>query len=394
MPDNARNPIPPALAGIKVIDADTHISEWDDLWTSRATPKFKDRVPQKRMIDGKLTWTIDGTRSLGTGSPMSAVRHDGSKCNNFDFTEWQLSDAHPGAYNVKERVHFMDDNGIYAQIAYPNILGFSGQRSLGVDAALRLVSMQIFNDAMAELQQDSGNRIFPMALLPWWDLKESVAEAKRCSRLGLRGININPDPHFHGLPGLSDPHWRPLWDVCIENSLPVNFHIGSSDETLNAALAGHWGRPEASSQLAYNSVMLFISNSRVLTNIFLTLFLEDLPDLKIVSVESGIGWLPFLLESVEYEMRETGIKYKIPPSELFRRQIYGCSWFERESLTFTARKLGIGNVLFETDFPHPTCLYPNALDYVADVAGTFTAAERAKVFGGNAAKLYRIPTGT
>jgi hypothetical protein len=67
------------VEGIKVIDIDTHLSEPLDLWTSRATPKYRDRVPQMRMLDGKWTWTIDRDRSLGVGSASSVIYRDGSK---------------------------------------------------------------------------------------------------------------------------------------------------------------------------------------------------------------------------------------------------------------------------------------------------------------------------
>ena len=44
------------MQGIKVIDVDTHLTEPLDLWTSRATPKYHDRVPQMRMLDGQWVW--------------------------------------------------------------------------------------------------------------------------------------------------------------------------------------------------------------------------------------------------------------------------------------------------------------------------------------------------
>ena len=63
------------------------------------------------------------------------------------------------------------------------------------DPALRLMAMQIFNDAMGEMQASSGDRIFPMAMLPWWDLGETLTEVERCLKMGMRGINWNPDTH-------------------------------------------------------------------------------------------------------------------------------------------------------------------------------------------------------
>ena len=383
--------IPPVLHGIRVVDADTHISEWDDLWTSRAPARYKDRVPQKKILDGKVTWVIDGDKSLGTGSPSSAIRKDGSKSSDFGFVDWDIADVHPGAYDVQTRLEYMDQNGIQAQIAYPNLLGFGGQRAALVDAELRLVSTQIFNDAMGEMQAESGNRIFPMALLPWWDVKEAVVEAQRCVGMGLRGVNLNSDPQFHGMPNLGEDHWNPLWDICVEHSLPVNFHIGASDTSMSFGAAGHWAEPWSAKELAFASTMLITSNLRVLTNIFLSGMLERYPTLKIVSVESGIGWLPFLLEAVEYEMRECAMPFSATPEEIFQRQIYACSWFERKHFAHDVRRLGVDNVMFETDFPHPTCLYPGALNHLAAAAKQLSQDERVKIFGGNAVRVYNLP---
>src|SRR5512147_2896639 len=115
------------VRGIKVIDIDSHLSEPLDLWTSRATPKYRDRVPQMRMLDGQWVWTIDGNRSMGVGSASSVIYRDGSKAAGIEFSKWQVDEVHPGCSRVKERLEFMDENGIWAQIVYPNVLGFAGQ---------------------------------------------------------------------------------------------------------------------------------------------------------------------------------------------------------------------------------------------------------------------------
>ena len=51
------------LEGIKVIDADTHLSEPHDLWTRRAPAALRERVPQVKTINGVRTWVIDGVTS-------------------------------------------------------------------------------------------------------------------------------------------------------------------------------------------------------------------------------------------------------------------------------------------------------------------------------------------
>ena len=73
------------------------------------------------------------------------------------------------------------------------------------------------------------------------------------------------------------------------------------------------------------------------------------------------------------------------------RQIYGCFWFEKRGLANMIHRVGVDNCMFETDFPHPTCLYPNPLESAAEALDGLTLDETHKVLSGNAAKLYKIP---
>lgn len=91
--------------------------------------------------------------------------------------------------------------------------------------------------------------------------------------------------------------------------------------------------------------------------------------------------------------REGGVEYETPPSEVFRRQIYACTFFERRNFVDTLRKVGVDNIMFETDYPHPACLYPDSFEYMTDALAEMTEEERFKVFSGNAARVYNIDIG-
>jgi predicted TIM-barrel fold metal-dependent hydrolase len=97
-----------------------------------------------------------------------------------------------------------------------------------------------------------------------------------------------------------------------------------------------------------------------------------------------------MLEGLAFTSAEAGLKYDIPLKDVFRRQIYACSFFERDHFVDTVRQVGVDNVMFETDFPHPACIYPDAREYMVDAIAEMTPEERFKVFSGNAAKLYNI----
>jgi predicted TIM-barrel fold metal-dependent hydrolase len=126
-------------------------------------------------------------------------------------------------------------------------------------------------------------------------------------------------------------------------------------------------------------------------NLILSGLLDRFPKLQFVSVESGIGWIPFLLEAIDYEYRETGANQQHlqrMPSEYFASNFHACFWFERRDLTHQIRAVGADRVLFETDFPHPVCLFP--ADNVDAALAGLTEDEKVKVLSGNASRIYRI----
>ena len=105
------------------------------------------------------------------------------------------------------------------------------------------------------------------------------------------------------------------------------------------------------------------------------------PKLKIVSAESGIGWVPFILEAMEYQLdemvtdRRRGRPTRAPPDRVLPRPHL------RDVLVRAAsapakliEDIGVNNVLVETDMPHPTCLYPGAREHFARVLGDLDAA--------------------
>lgn len=389
---------PKAKSTLKIIDADTHLTEPHDMWVKRAPASIRDRVPQVKMLDGVRCWVIDGDKSIGTGAhPNSAILKEGGKVRDLDaFLKLQFEDVHTGSSSLRERLQVMDEAGIYAQIVYPNILGFGGQAAAKVDADLRLATVKIYNDAMAELQEESGQRLFPMALLPWWDMKEAVRETERCIAMGMKGININSDPHTHKdengdfIPDLGHEHWYPLWEVCEDGKLPINFHIGSSETSIDWMGSQGWPSLPRDLSSGIMGAMIFFNNGKTVSNLIYSGLLDRYKGLKFVSVESGIGWVPFLMEALDYQLEEIAETkgFEKKPSEYFRSNFYACFWFEKKDVSDMLHKVGIDNCLFETDFPHPTSLYP--IDNLEDRLASLTAEDRAKVLSLNAAKLYNI----
>ncbi|MGI9612961.1 MAG: amidohydrolase family protein [Acidimicrobiales bacterium] len=383
------------LAGLHIIDTDTHLSEPADLWTSRAPARLRDKVPQQRELAGRNRWVIDGDIDLGGTGAASVVDPDGNKMYGVGWMKLSHTEVHAASSEIPARLEMMDRMGVYAQIMYPNLAGFGNQSFLQVDdPELRLLCAQIYNDAGAEHQEASGDRIYTMALVPWWDIDASVAEVRRCAELGLRGVVTCSNPEDAGLPDLAQPEWAPFFDACAELEMPINFHIGSSQREMDFYGKTSWPSHGNETRLAIGSANLFMGNARVIGNLIYSGVAERHPDCRFVSVESGVGWLPFYLDALDYELAETmpndAKKLSLLPSEYFKRQFYACFWFERTGLASSIESLGADRVLFETDFPHPTCLYPDNQDHIRESLSQLDGNTRRRVLQDNAAELYRI----
>lgn len=384
--------------GVKVIDCDTHLTEAHDLWTSRAPARFRDRVPHVEEIDGDPAWVVDG-QVIGRAGGGGVIDVRGDKYPFAEsMLEWRIDRVHPAAHIPAERIKVMDEAGIHAQVTFPNSIGLGGQglSSQRVDPAFHLVCVQIYNDAMAEVQAESGGRLMPMPVLPAWSVEESAREAARVAGLGLHGVNMTTDPQDLGGPDLADPAWDPLWEVCESERLPVHFHIGASLTAMNFYGSYMWESQDEYVKPAIGGTMLFINNARVLINVSLCGMLDRFPDLRMVSVESGIGWIPFILEALDYEVFENApaqfARYELKPSEYFARNWYATFWFEENGgdLQALVDRVGDDRILFETDFPHPTCLYPDPLGTVGPKLATLRPESRRRILGENAATLYRL----
>ncbi|MFC9978438.1 amidohydrolase family protein [Gordonia sp. NPDC127522] len=387
------------LAGMKVVDADTHLTEPGDLWTSRVAKKDQDRVPRKvRDENGRDTWYYNGddvfARPAGAGS---VIRKDGVKQSFLDWNienglQWDEVDV--GSYDTKTRLERMDEMGIWAQIVYPNAAGFGAHRLTKIpDRDLALLIAKTYNTAMADIQEESGERMFPMALLPFWDIEASAKEVERCAELGLRGITMCSEPQSAGFPNLLQSDWNPLWEAITDTEMVVNFHVGASEFGMEAYYKGTWEGGDKWRQGIVGAAMIELHNAKVLANMLTSDLLDRYPKIKWVSVESGIGWIPYVLERLEYQMLDSAMPGKsLPnPTQQFRDHMYSCFWFEEIGPSRILDRIGFDNVLFETDYPHPTCLYPSPVEHGIKVLEPWGPEVTRKVMSENSIKLYRLP---
>jgi predicted TIM-barrel fold metal-dependent hydrolase len=383
---------------LKVIDCDTHVIEPYDLWTSRVSvAKYGDKVPHIRKDERGVDMWYSGATSLHPGAQAAAAGWSEAPPDlpaSIDLVD-------PRIWQPEGRLKIMDEYGIHAEVLYPNVSGFGAGRftDLG-DMDLALLLLQAYNDFLTDFASVAPDRYIPVAAVPFWDIDIAIKEIERARGNGHRGIIFSQTPETFGQPKLSDPYWDRMWAALQDMEMPVNFHIGSGDasgmDMLHESAGTH-------ANFASFPVTFFTGNAKTVATLIGGGICHRFPRLKFVSVESGVGWLPFALQALDWMWGECDVRaehpeYDLLPSEYFKRQIYGCFWFEHGSALENAiEHLGPDNILYETDFPHPTSMSPgpksNALvprDFISQKLGNLPHPTLRKILHDNAASLYHL----
>jgi len=376
-----------------VIDTDTHISEPGDLWTSRLPARFKDSAPRivRDHETGEETWRIgDSQGFLPVGFTAVAGWPD-----PFPAAPKNMDEVPKAAYDASARLEYMDRVGIWAMALYPNVGGFGSQAFLALkDPELMLECVRAYNDFLIDWISPDPRRFIPILATPFWDVDASVKELERCAKLGHKGVLFTGEPQSHNMPILASRHWDPLWAAAQDCDLPVSFHIGagSFDGGFTPERIEETGLGRTN---GYTAASLFLDNGKQLVDLLFSGILPRFPELKFLSVESGIGFIPFLLETCDYTfeygaVRGANPEFDLKPSEYFARQVYGCYIYEEHAPRELLDSIGVDNVLFETDYPHPVCLYGNVREKIDRALGDATPEARRKVLFENAARLYKV----
>ncbi len=376
------------------IDADTHITEPGDVWTARLPRKHQDRAPRMvRTDDGVDVWQF-GTRERKI--PVGATAVAGWR-EPFPSIPKNLDECPPAAYDAVARLAYMDEIGAWAMALYPNIGGFGSETFLGLgDPELMLACVRAYNDWLIEWIAPAPERFIPVMATPFWDVPAAVAEIRRCRELGHKAILFTSAPQDFGMPFVGDAHWSPIWNAAQEVDLPISLHIGSGDFQDQLMQPGRFAAHGIGPTTVSGSMSILLANAIQLMDLAMSGVLPRNPGLRIASVESGIGWMPFLKEALDHGYEYANVRRERPefqkrPSEYLREQVWACTFFEEYANRHCLDAIGAERVLFETDYPHPICLYGAEVREKIDAAfGDLPEATRRRILFDNAAELYGV----
>jgi predicted TIM-barrel fold metal-dependent hydrolase len=393
-----------------LVSPDDHIQAPAHLW--------QERLPARVRESGPRIERLRGIAHLGTGNIAFEDRADGHVADVWHYDGRRIPlvriaaaagisradvDARPvtfddmrkGCWDPAARLADMDTAGIEASVCYPNMfVRFCGQTfSLAKDKDLALLCIQAYNDFVHdEWCAGSHGRLVPMGIVPLWDADLATAEAKRLAGLGFRSITFSEAPHLLGLPSIHSGFWNGFFAECESSELVLSLHIGTG---AFPALA-----PDGPG--AVPNVIASFNAGYTLTDWLFSGHLVRHPNLKIVLAESQLGWIPYVLSRADFVWKEmSGAGFvdvdksamREPPSFYFRRNVWATFFRDPVGLEMID-KIGVDQVLYETDYPHTDTMWPNCYDVAVEMTSGLSHDDAAKVMAENSRRLFRIDVTT
>lgn len=359
-------------------DADNHYYEPPDCFTRYLEPRFRDRairaIPvedgRSRIVIGDKPFTFLEHRSFETTPKPGALREMLRRMNDPGFRASDVVEEMQPAYTQRDaRLAVMDRQGLEAALLFPT-LGVCVEHFMRDDADQMYANLEAFN---RWLDEEWGfayrGRIFAPPLISLLDRDRGVAQLEDALARGARAIALRPGPWFGRSP--ADPYFDPFWARVDEAALVVCYHIAESG--YNEMMSVHWGEAAnpASHRQSALQWTLFYGDRPIMDTIGALIFgnlFGRFPNLRVVSVENGSLWAPYLIRAMDKMggMGRNGPwiggRIKEKPSAIFKRHVFVSPHHHGEDVVGLARDIGVSQVLFGSDYPHAEGL-PEPTDF-------------------------------
>lgn len=368
-----------------VISVDDHLVEPPDMFEGRLPSKYADLAP--RVVEtsrGHEVWEFDEQRFTQVG--MNAVA--GRRPDTVKLEPFRFEHMRPGCYDIHARIQDMDIGGIWASVNFPSqITGFCGRVfSTCSDPALGLAVTQAWNDWLfEEWYSPYPERIVPLGITFLGDPQQGAEEIRRNAARGFTSVTLPERPHAIGMPSLFSGWWDPIIEACAETETVISLHVGSS---------GLYDMPDDAPKLELGATMFGQLSLGACSDWLWSGYPGRYPDLKIAMSEGGIGWVAMLLDRLDNIVDRSGYGRSYPsdlrPAEVLKRNFWFCT-LDDPSTIDTRHRIGVENIMLETDYPHGDGTWPDTQLLIEKVWGHLPDDELRMICSTNAASLYRHP---
>jgi predicted TIM-barrel fold metal-dependent hydrolase len=395
-PNSAR---PGAANKYFMVSADSHACEPPKYLAQRIEPEYRERVPRVETRE-------DGSRFIVTeGNEPQFVSPGRNWKEKGQVRERQSYEKSTMAMPYSSRMEEEDvvrgqagagienrdrDNaadGIDAEVIFPNkgLLCYATP-----DPVFAMAMCRAWNRWALEEYGAAFDRMLPMAMVSPGDLGGTIAEIEWAAEHGFKGILLPNKPIYGpmkpGEPMYNDPGFDGLWTRIEELGLPVTLHVSTGRDPR--AASGNGG-----------AIINYVAHSMATTieplvQIISSGVLERHPGIRVGTVESGIGWLPWMLETMDHAHRahHMWVRPVLPrlPSEYYRSNCFSTFQIDQAGLDLVEERDLVDNVMWANDYPHHEGTWPHSAAAIERTMGGLSDDARAKILGLNAARIFGI----
>ena len=289
-----------------------------------------------------------------------------------------------GYWKPEARLEDMDADGVDVEVLYSEVSAF---RYLAEVEGAVGPAVQAFNDALAAFASVDPKRLIVSYQIPVHDIDLAVAEVQRIVAMGGKSLQLPVFPTELGAPDYIDPRYDPLFAVIEESGLPICCHIGL--KTTLDELAERDPTPNKGIMVPVTPLM----TAEAFGMWIMGGVLERFPRLRLVFVEPGLTWVAWWLDTVDDMVKRQG--YQFPaitelPSTYFHRNVSLTFIDEAMGLHRMRDLLGVENLLWSTDFPHPVTSWPNSRQVIEAQFAGIPTHERDLMLCGNAERVWNL----
>lgn len=383
-------PRPDARPKALIVDADAHVNPSHDMWADYLPEPLRQHAPQVEHGEDCDYIVFEGKRRKVNLISAQA----GRKGEDFKM-EGRVADARAGGWMPKARIADMDEDGIDTAVLF-------GGGPLGTsNIELFTASFTAYNHWLADFCAHDPKRFVGVGYIPMQDVDVAIALMRDCVKRGLKAINIPAFPmkkleslksnesqtmaltgDVTGDRSYADAEFDPFWKAACDLGVPITIHLGGRAVRftepkffLSDLLMSKFGMAEPIAIMIYGGVF------------------QRFPGLKLVSVESGVGWLAFAanyMDETWHKQRHwVNSVLEKPPSYFMDRNIYGSFIHDRVGI-LTRDMPGAGNIMWSSDYPHSETTFPNSMDKIEELFAGVPEADKNMIIGGRAKILYNL----
>jgi len=281
------------------------------------------------------------------------------------------------------RVKEMERDGVDAEVIF-GILG-GASKMQDVEAANHM--LEIYNDWLVDFIKPYPDRMIGLGCIPYGDPELAAAEVYRCAKLGLKGVEVSCS---WDMQPMWDPIWDPLWKAVNDVQLPLHFHTfpttaPQAREQMNVQVRRAAMFTGVS---AFQMGLIHILAAMMGAGVF-----ERYPNLKVSFGESGIGWIPYALDRMDFEFEDRFRDLmKLKPSEYWQRQCKATFQYDviGPKLIGTNNLMTVDTLMWGSDYPHTDGIWPESTKYIDEQFAGLSAEDIKKITCDNAAKFYNL----